>query len=50
MSRQGKKILFDLYFGIPNIINILVSVEVFAAGDGINYPRQGNTVTVHYTV
>jgi FKBP-type peptidyl-prolyl cis-trans isomerase len=26
-----------------------VSVEVFAAGDGINYPKQGNTVTVHYT-
>ena len=26
-----------------------VSVEVFAAGDGINYPKPGNTVTVHYT-
>ena len=26
-----------------------VSVEIFAAGDGINYPRPGNTVTVHYT-
>lgn len=26
-----------------------VSVEIFAAGDGINYPRAGNTVTVHYT-
>lgn len=26
-----------------------VSVEIFAAGDGINYPRSGNTVTVHYT-
>ena len=26
-----------------------VLVEIFAAGDGINYPRPGNTVTVHYT-
>jgi FK506-binding protein 1 len=26
-----------------------VRVEIFAAGDGINYPRPGNTVTVHYT-
>jgi len=24
-------------------------VEIFAAGDGINYPRAGQTVTVHYT-
>ena len=27
-----------------------VQVEIFAAGDGINYPKPGNTVTVHYTV
>ena len=26
-----------------------MKVEIFAAGDGINYPRPGNTVTVHYT-
>ena len=26
-----------------------IQVEVFSAGDGINYPRPGNTVTVHYT-
>lgn len=26
-----------------------VSVEIFAAGDGINYPTKGNTVIVHYT-
>jgi FKBP-type peptidyl-prolyl cis-trans isomerase len=26
-----------------------VAVEIFAAGDGINYPTKGNTVTVHYT-
>lgn len=26
-----------------------VQVEIFAAGDGINYPKPGNTVTVHYT-
>ena len=26
-----------------------VRVEIFSAGDGINYPRPGNTVTVHYT-
>lgn len=26
-----------------------VTVEIFAAGDGINYPRPGNVVTVHYT-
>ena len=24
-------------------------VEIFAAGDGINYPRTGNMVTCHYT-
>jgi hypothetical protein len=27
-----------------------VSVEIFAAGDGINYPKDGHTVTIHYTV
>mmetsp|Transcript_6371 Transcript_6371/g.7758 ORF Transcript_6371/g.7758 Transcript_6371/m.7758 type:complete len:110 (+) Transcript_6371:113-442(+) len=26
-----------------------VRVEIFAAGDGINYPSTGQTVTVHYT-
>lgn len=26
-----------------------VKVEIFAAGDGINYPKKGHTVTVHYT-
>ena len=26
-----------------------VGVEIFSAGDGINYPRAGQTVTVHYT-
>lgn len=26
-----------------------VRVEIFAAGDGINYPSIGQTVTVHYT-
>ena len=26
-----------------------VKVEIFAAGDGINYPRRGQTVTVHYS-
>ncbi|CAM9759584.1 unnamed protein product [Heterosigma akashiwo] len=26
-----------------------VRVEIFAAGDGINYPQPGQTVTVHYT-
>ncbi len=26
-----------------------VNVEIFAAGDGVNYPRAGNVVTVHYT-
>jgi FKBP-type peptidyl-prolyl cis-trans isomerase len=26
-----------------------VKVEIFAAGDGVNYPRKGQTVTVHYT-
>ncbi|OQR96277.1 FKBP-type peptidyl-prolyl cis-trans isomerase [Achlya hypogyna] len=26
-----------------------VQVEVFVAGDGINYPRKGQTVVVHYT-
>ena len=26
-----------------------VQVEIFTAGDGINYPKKGQTVTVHYT-
>lgn len=26
-----------------------VAVEIFAAGDGNNYPKKGNTVVVHYT-
>lgn len=26
-----------------------VTVEIFTAGDGINYPKPGQTVTVHYT-
>lgn len=26
-----------------------MTVEIFAAGDGINYPKPGNTVTIHYT-
>lgn len=26
-----------------------VTVEIFAAGDGINYPTKGNVVTIHYT-
>jgi FK506-binding protein 1 len=26
-----------------------VTLEIFAAGDGINYPRPGNIVVVHYT-
>ncbi|CAM9449441.1 unnamed protein product [Chrysoparadoxa australica] len=26
-----------------------LQVEIFAAGDGINYPKKGQTVTVHYT-
>jgi len=26
-----------------------VTVEVVAAGDGKNYPKRGNTVTIHYT-
>jgi FKBP-type peptidyl-prolyl cis-trans isomerase len=25
-----------------------VQVEIFTAGDGINYPKPGQTVTVHY--
>lgn len=26
-----------------------VTVEILVAGDGINYPRKGQMVTVHYT-
>ena len=26
-----------------------VTVEIFTAGDGINYPKKGQTVTIHYT-
>ena len=25
-----------------------VTVEIFTAGDGINYPKPGQTVTIHY--
>lgn len=27
----------------------MLSVEIFAAGDGMNYPSRGHTVTVHYS-
>ena len=27
-----------------------VTLEIYAAGDGINYPKPGNLVVVHYTV
>ena len=30
-------------------LNTKVTVEIFTAGDGINYPKPGQTVTVHYT-
>lgn len=26
-----------------------VNVEIFAAGDGVNYPKKGQTVTLHYS-
>lgn len=26
-----------------------VHVEIFAAGDGVNYPKKGHKVTIHYT-
>lgn len=26
-----------------------VNVEIFAAGDGIHYPKKGHIVTIHYT-
>jgi FK506-binding protein 1 len=26
-----------------------ITIEIFAAGDGINYPKTGHTVSVHYT-
>lgn len=26
-----------------------VNVEIFAAGDGIHYPKKGHTVTLHYS-
>mmetsp|Transcript_13324 Transcript_13324/g.21783 ORF Transcript_13324/g.21783 Transcript_13324/m.21783 type:complete len:114 (+) Transcript_13324:334-675(+) len=26
-----------------------VTVEIFSAGDGVNYPKKGQTVTIHYT-
>ena len=26
-----------------------VNVEIFAAGDGIHYPKKGHTVTIHYS-
>ena len=29
--------------------NEKVTVEIFTAGDGINYPKKGQTVTIHYT-
>ena len=26
-----------------------VTVEIFAAGDGVHYPKKGNTVILHYS-
>jgi FKBP-type peptidyl-prolyl cis-trans isomerase len=26
-----------------------IQVEVFVAGDGLNYPKKGQTVVIHYT-
>lgn len=26
-----------------------VNVEIFSAGDGVNYPKKGQTVTLHYS-
>lgn len=43
-----KNRLIVSFFG-SFIMSNNVRVEIFAAGDGINYPRAGNTVTVHYT-
>jgi hypothetical protein len=31
------------------INNSTVNVEIFAAGDGIHYPKKGHTVTLHYS-
>lgn len=30
---------------IPNKVN----VEIFAAGDGVHYPKKGDTVILHYS-
>jgi FK506-binding protein 1 len=40
-------LLFSSFSHLPQRRDVIV--EIFAAGDGINYPRKGNTVTVHYT-
>jgi len=29
--------------------NNAVNVEIFAAGDGVHYPKKGHIVTIHYT-
>lgn len=31
------------------IVGVQVDVEIFTAGDGIRYPKKGQTVTIHYT-
>lgn len=46
-------LIFSRYLLFQYILLLMsrrdVRVEIFAAGDGINYPRPGNIVTVHYT-
>lgn len=44
-SQEKPSRLFKNYWRMSRDL----AVEIFAAGDGINYPRPGNTVTVHYT-
>ncbi|KAL7683982.1 putative FKBP-type peptidyl-prolyl cis-trans isomerase domain-containing protein [Plasmopara halstedii] len=36
-------------FVISNVQHGEIEVEVFVAGDGVNYPKLGQTVVVHYT-
>jgi len=45
--------MFDLQFSLDNrslsqLHNMGVTVETLAPGDGVNFPKKGDKVTIHY--
>lgn len=47
-STYGGK-TFQALIYIDNNENQSAQVEIYTAGDGINYPKPGQSVTIHYT-